>query len=148
MTEHTEEQEALAVDAQRRDALVKEMDARTAEHLRRAAFIQSLRDFAAFLEQHPAVKAPRYVNINSFVNTRDEVAAQARAASWEKVWNGDWFYLRKEFGDHLTFDVATDRATICRKVVTGTRTVEAQPERVVEEFTWECDEPSLLAEVK
>ena len=113
---------------------------------RRTAFIQSLRDLATFLEEHPAVWAPQYVNINAFVNTREEVVAQARAASWEKVWNGDWFYLRKEFGPDLSLDVTADRGVVCRKVVTGTRVIEAQPEREVESYDWICDDASLMAE--
>lgn len=112
---------------------------------RRAAFIQALRDCADFLESHPAVIAPRYNTMNVFVNTREEVAAQAKAASWEKVYNGDWFYLSRAFGEDLRLDITVEREVMCRKVVTGTRVVPARPEQTVEEFEWRCDEASVLA---
>lgn len=65
---------------------------------RRAAFIQGLRDCADWLERHPDVRCPRWQNMNVFVDTREEIAAQARAATWEKVYNGEWFYLSRHFG--------------------------------------------------
>ena len=112
---------------------------------RRAAFIQSLRDCADFLDRHPSVNVPRYVNLNVFVNTREEIAAHARVTSWEKVYNDTWFYLRKEFGTDLSLDITVQRETVCRKVVTGTRVVPAKPEHEVEDIEWVCDDVSLLA---
>ena len=113
---------------------------------KRPAFIQALRNFADFLEQNEAVMTPGYCVINVFPNTREELQEQARAAkSWEKIWGDGWFSLRKVFGDDdIVFDVSVPRETVCRKVVTGTRIEPAQPERVVEEYTWECDEPLLV----
>lgn len=111
---------------------------------RRAAFIQSLRDAADFLEQHPGVQAPRYINLSVFVNTRDELAAQARAATWEKAYNYGWFYLRREFGEDLSIEIAAPRDMVCRKVVVGTQTVPAQPEREVEVVEWVCDDAAVL----
>lgn len=117
---------------------MKEM---TSEIKRRAAFIQSLRDCVEFLESHPGITAPRYVDMNVFVNDREAIAVHARAASWEKIYNGEWFYLRKEFGPDLRLDITAPRDTVCRKVVTGTRTVPAQPAREVEQVEWVCEEP-------
>ena len=120
------------------------------EEGRRAAFIQDLRDLADFLEHYPTVPVPRYTNLNAFVG-KDEVVAAAKAGSWEKIYNANWFYLRKTFGGGLEFDVTVEREQVCRKVVTKTTTIPAQPERVlpaeeekvVEEFAWVCDEPLL-----
>lgn len=108
---------------------------------RRAAFIQSLRDAAEFLEQHPGVQAPRYILMNVFVDTRDDVAAHARAATWEKEFNGPWFSLRKTFGEDLSLDITAPRETVCRKVVVGTQIVPEREEEVVE---WICDDASVL----
>lgn len=113
------------------------------EARRRSAFIQSLRDCASWLEAHPGVEAPRYVVMNVFVNTREDVARHARAATWEKVYNGEWFYLRREFGPDLTLDITTERSTVCRKVVVGKETVPAQPEHEVEVVEWVCDDGLL-----
>ena len=122
-----------------------EPDEDTVEATRRAAFIQALRDCAVFLERHPSVHAPRYVNLNVFVNTREDIASHARAATWEKIYNDDWFYLRREFGNDLSLDITTQRDTVCRKVITGTRTVPATPEREVEIVEWVCDDVAMLA---
>jgi hypothetical protein len=111
--------------------------------VRRTAFIQSLCDCADFLERHQAVKAPQYVTMNVFVNTREEVAAHAKAASWKKVHSDDWFWLHREFGEDLSLDITASRETVCRRVVTGTRTIPARPEETVEEVEWVCDDAVL-----
>ena len=117
----------------------------TPEIDRRQAFIDSLRACADFLESHPSVKAPRYITMNVFVDTREELAEQARSATWNKVFGDTWFSLTKSFGEHLSLDITCGREVVCRKVVTGTRVVPAQPEQVVEEYAWECDEASVLS---
>lgn len=111
---------------------------------RRSAFIQSLRDAADFFEAHPNVAVPRYTVMNVFLNTREEIVEQARAASWEKVYNDAWFTLLRRFGDDLTVEVNASRETVCRKVVTGSHVVPALPERTIEDFEWVCDDEALL----
>lgn len=131
----------LAIDTDR--------EAADRETARRFDFVKALRDLAAFIEEHPGVSCPRYVVMNVFVHTREEIAANARATGgWEKVYGDGWFYLRKSFGPDLVLDITTERETVCRKVVTGTRTVPATPEQQVEEYTWVCDEPLLSEAVK
>jgi hypothetical protein len=112
---------------------------------RREAFIQSLRDCADFLAAHPTVTAPRYVTLNIFVNTRDEVVTHAKVGAWEKVYNADWFYLRRSFGEDLSLDVTAPREEVCRRVVVGTRDVPAMSARTVEVVEWVCDEGSILS---
>lgn len=112
----------------------------------RADFIKALRDFATFLEAYPGVVVPYMTCTTAFANSREEMAQQAKAApGWKKDWSGDWFSLRKNFGERVQFDVSCSRETVCHKVVTGTKVVPAQPEREVETFEWQCDELSLLA---
>lgn len=113
------------------------------ETSRRAAFIQSLLDCAAFLESHPDVQAPRYVTMHIFANSREEVASHARAATWEKVYNEDWFSLHKSFGEDLSLDVATSRDLVCERRVVGQRTIPAQPERTVDVVEWDCGDALL-----
>jgi len=112
----------------------------------RADFIRGLRDLATFYERNPSVDFPRYNTLNVFLKDRVDVERHARASGgWEKIYNGDWFSLRKNFGENVTLEINANRETVCRKVITGKRIVEAQPEREVDEFVWECNETPLLA---
>jgi hypothetical protein len=110
---------------------------------RREGYIAGLRALADFLEQHPDMPTPYYDTINIFVPTREEIATIARLTSWEKEYQTTYFVLRKMFGDDLRLEVNIDRGAVCRKVVTGTKTVPAQPEHTIEEYAWVCDEPIL-----
>lgn len=118
---------------------------------RRIAFIQGLRDFADFLEAHPSVDMPIYTTITVFAKDREALARQARAAKWEKEYGGDWFNLRRIFCDDLHFDVSIKRDQVCRKVVVGTKIVEAtdeqiipaKPEHEVPVEEWICEESIL-----
>lgn len=114
---------------------------------RRSAFVQGLRDMADFLEQHPNVDHPKNDTMNVFVSTREDIVRNARGSSWEKIYNDTWFYLRKEFGEDLIFEINCARATICRQVEIGEKIVPAQPaqpERVEKVYEWICDDASLL----
>lgn len=112
---------------------------------RRTAFIDSLRECADFLEAHPAIPVPQGVQLMTFLRTREEMVALARVTTWKKVYSGDWFFLKKQFGDDLSLDIVTDRGTVCRKVIKGTHLQPSVPERMVDVVEWVCDEPSLLA---
>ena len=110
---------------------------------RRNAFIKALRACADFYEEHPLIEAPVQTTFNVFVNTKEEIAVYARLAAWEKVYNEEWFSLRKVFGDSFQLEINATRETVCRKVVTGTRILPARPEQTVEIIEWICDEPLL-----
>lgn len=62
----------------------------------------------------------------------------------EKVYNGEWFDLRKKFGP-VTLEFTVNRAIVCeRKVVS----VEEVPEKLIPAYTreiveWECNDPIL-----
>lgn len=116
------------------------------ENERRAEFIQGLRDFAAFLEAQPAVPAPCFVSMNSFVSGREEIAKQIRLSSWEKVYNKTLFSLRKHFGRDVMFDITTTRATVCERIVTGQEVIPATPEQVVDVVEWRCADSLLASE--
>lgn len=110
----------------------------------RELVIQGLREFADFLEAHPTIPASQQ-NFLSYVYTREELAKIARLTSWQKVYEGDnYFTLRKTFSSGARFDVYTERSQVCRKVVTGTRTVAATPEHEEEIVEWVCEDAALL----
>lgn len=115
---------------------------------RRAAFIQSLRDCADFLEQHQGVPMPMYCCLNVFPDTREEAIAIAKLASWKKDYNDRWFNLRRDFGEDLKLEINFSREIVCRKVVTGTKVIPAKPAEIVETYEWACDDVSLFADRK
>ncbi len=114
----------------------------------RRALIQGLREIALFLEQHPEIPTPSLgVHLDVFVQTRDHLADVARSGSWEKQWIGNYFALRRMFAGDVHLDINIQREQICRRVVTGTRTVAAEPEHTEEIVEWVCDDaiPVLAA---
>ena len=129
------------------DFAAKQMSDTIRADRRRAAFTTSLRALADFLDAHPGVPCPRYETMNVFLNDREELAAVARLGTWEKVYNDNWFTLKMQFGEELTLEVNTNRNTVCRKVVVGTRivaAVEAKPEHEEDVTEWVCDDAALL----
>ena len=109
----------------------------------RELFIKGLRDFADFLQEHPSVKVPSYVSIDAFVHTREDIIEQAKLGHWQKVYNDTWFSLHKEFAPTLVYNINTERDVVCKRVVKGTKTLPATPERTVEDVEWVCTEPLL-----
>lgn len=115
------------------------------------AFVAGLRELADFLDAHPDLPIPTWggVRVNVFIE-KDHLKAVLAAAPgvrWEKRQIGDYYSLRTSFTGDCNYDVNIDREQVCRKVVTGSRTEPAQPEREVEEFHWECTD-SILAGVR
>lgn len=112
----------------------------------RAQMIRGLHDLAEFLAAQPAI-TPCSQTYNVYVTDRDELTRIARLGSWRKVYNGPYFSLVKDFSGGVRLEVFTDRSTVCRKVVTGQRTIPAQPatdERVEDIVEWQCDDAVLL----
>ena len=108
----------------------------------RVALIHGLRECADFLEQHPIVQVPYSVSLNSFVGTKDELVAQARVTSWEKVYQDQYFFLKKSFGPAVSLEINADRELLCKRVVVGTR---KEPAKTVEVVEWKCEDEALLA---
>ncbi len=75
-------------------------------------------------------------------DSKDEARETVRAMGKTVKQFGDGTaYYKKSFGHGVEIDVVIDRAIVCRKIVTGTH---VEPERVVEDVEWVCDE-SILA---
>jgi hypothetical protein len=112
----------------------------------RQAAIDGLRQLADFIEQHPGVPLPVANGNNAFVWSRETLAAIARTPGvrWEKGAEGNYFSLSVSFAGGYSYSINIEREQVCRKVVTGTRILPAQPEREVEECEWRCED-SLLA---
>lgn len=122
-------------------------DAKTA---RRAAYVQGLRDLAAFLDAHPdlpiSVSPASHI---ALVDTKDEIVVIARepGVRWEKNWGSDtYFGLARRFAGGHCYQVFVERGRICRKEIIGTTFVPPQPARQVEQFRWVCEDESLLAD--
>jgi hypothetical protein len=100
---------------------------------------------ADFLDAHPEIDLS-FATHNVYLSSRESLAALARIGGWTKNYSDNYFTLRREFSGEVQLDVYTERDSVCRKVVTGTRVVPAQPateERVEDVFEWVCDEPLL-----
>ena len=69
-----------------------------------------------------------------------------RLGTADKQYVGDFFWLKKKFGDTVLFEITSDRNTVCERIVTGTKTIPARPEcilpaspeRAVEIVEWRC----------
>lgn len=119
------------------------------ETAERLAYIAGLRELADFFEQHPNLPTPWNCNHLVPIKTKAALVAIARTPGmhWQKDWSStDYFSLKAEFTGRHQYDVFVQRGEICRREVLGTKLEPAQPERLVEDFRWICDEPSLLAD--
>lgn len=117
-----------------------------ADAARRRAYVNGLRQLAAFFEEHPELPVPWQTS--HLVGAQDKATLIAIARTpgirWKKDWQGtDYFSLTVTFDGGHVYDVYVPRQEVCEKVVTGTRVVPAQPAHEVEEFRWECVEPLL-----
>jgi hypothetical protein len=116
------------------------------EQERRASRIQGLRQLVDFVEAHPELP----VNLQHYIvyfSTKEELVAAARIGGWKKIYQGDYFILRREFAG-AQLDIYTDREKVCTATVTGQRTVEAvpaRPEHTEDVIEWVCEHESLLA---
>lgn len=127
---------------------------------------EKLRNLADWLDAHPSV-CPSYVQISAFdgevlaqdytPETAEDLAVLARSVGgkWEKVVvsaDSLTFSLRQEVMPGYVVSLVTWRASVCTKVVTGTREVEVpDPDaplvKVTEDVVeWRCDEPLLARE--
>jgi hypothetical protein len=69
-----------------------------------------------------------------------------RLGTAEKQYSGDFFWLKKQFGDTVHFKVTSERVTVCERIVTGLKTIPAapecilpaSPERTEEIVEWRC----------
>ena len=112
----------------------------------RQEFIRGLRDAATFFETVKGVPIPPGgLQVNLFVNTREELVAVARAhPAWAKGYNNNYMWLRVSFSGEVCLDVNIEREKVCRKIVHGTRT---EPARIVEDCEWICED-ALLADIE
>ena len=106
-------------------------------------FVASLRAAADFFESHPEAPVPSYrVTLNMFVYTREEFESIARSVGTaNKGVSGEWFFLRRKFGDCLQMDWNVTRGEVCEARVVGKRVIPArpaEPEREVDIVEWDC----------
>ncbi len=121
----------------------------------RTELIAELRKAADTLESIilPELDWRLKVEVTAHFATRPDMASFIRAVGKvrkDSVESSFWISHRVDNIDITVF--AADREQVCRKIVT-TKTlppepekiIPAQPERVVEEVTWDCAEPILSA---
>lgn len=103
-------------------------DTQTVQTLNRHNFIAGLHELADFLDAHPSVPVPSYIiKMHIFVETKEELAAIARQATWSKEYRDTWFSLCQAFGHGVvSFEVNIEREKVCRRV------------------EWKCDDALLV----
>jgi hypothetical protein len=126
----------------------------------KVTYPEFLRLLADFIDAHPTLPQPTMYSFDSGASFQlDAATAKEELRSlgaFEKNYGSDIFYAKKSLGGRtLTFYV--NREAICRKVVKGTRIEpehyvagtegHIEPEKVVEDVEWVCDDP-ILAEPK
>jgi hypothetical protein len=111
----------------------------------RETFIAGLRELATFLEGHPDVPVPPYGHqFDVFVESKEDLAPVARAATWEKRYLGGYFALVHTCPGPIEYHVNIERGRVCRRMVTGQVWVPAVPAQIVDQVEWVCDDVSLL----
>ena len=107
------------------------------DETKRGEAIQSLRDFANFLEAHPTAALPGRTYSLEYCSTPEEMVERVKVlgGKWAKDGDekSDYFGLERHFGEHY-YRVIADRKTVCKKVT------KMMPVEV-----WECPD-SLLAD--
>ena len=121
----------------------------TTEDSTREDYVKGLREVADFIEAHPDAPLPVTTMHDAFVHDKSVLAVVAKVCGgrWEKRAGDSYFYMRKMFSGGHHYDVNISRASVCRKVATGTIIRPAEPECEVETYHWVCDEPLLMAAV-
>lgn len=112
----------------------------------REEVVRGLKALAEFLEQNDRIPVPYSIDVNVFVEDKDALADVARSGGrWDKNQSDSFFWLRQDFGGGVNIQVNVNRERVCKRIVTGKKTIPARPEIEVDVVEWVCDEP-LLAE--
>jgi hypothetical protein len=124
------------------------------------AFASALRDLADFYQVHPEFPQPTFsTTLNVWARNKERFAELARQlGSCEKrsSTSTSTFYLRKSFGAGVQLDLNIEHNLVCERVQTGTRRVEAQPEKITPAieahdepiYKWICPESILREEAE
>lgn len=123
---------------------------------KRDELIKGLRELADMFESHPAFPAPYDIELQIFYNLRpdgglgpDITIADVRAAmtlapgNWSKSYSDSYVSYRKDFSEFVAIELTFGRETVCRKVQTGIRHVEATDARDVPIYEWICESDEL-----
>src|SRR5690349_15041942 len=131
--------------------------------------VSDLRELADFFERPEAIVLPKidlrfYHSLNmwswdkvtkkyepDYKKSLARIKAIARTiGKCEKNWTSDNFEVIKQIGKNVKLEWIVNREVVCKKVFTGNKIIHpahiyTTPERVEEEYTWECEEVSLLS---
>jgi hypothetical protein len=126
----------------------------TADEIR-SNFIDGLHYATAYFFNHPEVPTPFNVHISHFTTEAEARKIRAGSYGWSKEDAGEYFKYVRYFtpdnqpGYHVVayeIFVAKAESSTCRRVQTGTRHVEAQPERDDPLYEWRCG-PELATDL-
>lgn len=104
--------------------------------MEKETFIKDLRALANLLEERDFdfSKCDIFdVRIYLKCNSEESFKRNARAlGTFDKSWN-DYVNATRKFGEKIHFQVTAEREVVCKKIVTGTRIIPAQEERIIPE---------------
>ena len=116
-------------------------------------FIDGLRKIADWYEANgdtPLIKdtSPHF-NLNLFAWSKEEFAKKAKAfGSSEKVNDGSYYILRKQFSESVRIDLNIQHDSICERVLVSEEVIPEHvipavpetivPERVEQKYEWRC----------
>ena len=112
-------------------------------------YVRGLRAVADWFEQHPElVFSYTDERFHLIANTKDELLEMRRAlgrVTKDADPDSPYFTLRRMFSANVQIDAFIARGEVCRKVVKGSRHVEARlvPAHDEEIVEWVCEEPLL-----
>ncbi|KKK68287.1 hypothetical protein LCGC14_2945590 [marine sediment metagenome] len=112
----------------------------------RAAKITGMRAMLNFLETHPQIPMPWFGQNDAFANSGEDIAEIARAMTpVTKGVVGNWYVLKRNFGNDVQLHVNFGRDAVCERIVIGTEDI---PEKVIEAYTkeiveWVCPDTIL-----
>lgn len=135
-----------------------------------AKLVEDLRALADFYERPEAIALPtlnvyetfyvrdyRWNNeLREYVDNHERAKRKLKRivavlGACQKDWGSNNLRVIKKIGNKVTLIFQVDRETVCEKKFTGNKIIHAAtthyvPERVEEEFEWECNDVSLLAD--
>ncbi len=119
-------------------------------------FIKGLRRMADWLEKngetlHPVIYP---ITVNILGSSLHELSAKAKSfGRSKKLYQDQFFVLRKSFGKNVNVDLFSLREVVCERVLVSSEVIPAHtipatheiqvPERVEEKYEWRCPDSIL-----
>lgn len=101
--------------------------------MERTEIIKGLRELADWLEDTPeAIMTSGSIVISEWAYNKEGIIALAKTpGTFEKVYEGGYFDLRRHFSGNIRYQMSSPRRVVCEARVVGTRKVEHRDPELV-----------------